>query len=76
MLCLDHLADYIGVYDMDCVLIRKIEPTCTAFRKDINILAFAYSERQERVGAVLKDYSLVFWDIRGKVDSEKMFSIT
>lgn len=69
MLCLDHLADFIGVYDMNCVLVRKIEPTSSTFKKEINILSFAYSERQERIGAVLKDYSLVFWDVKGKTDN-------
>lgn len=40
------MSDFIGVYDLDCTLINKITPTNNSFKKDTNIIHFAYSERQ------------------------------
>lgn len=59
---LDDLSDSICVYNTSCVLIKKINPHFSKLKKDIVVLSFAYSERQERIGAVLKDFSINFWD--------------
>jgi len=62
------------VYDLNCVMVRKLSPNLCKVKKENNILWFAFSRRQERVGAVLKDYSIVFWDLN-LADSEKIFSV-
>jgi hypothetical protein len=59
---LDDLDDEIAVYGTSCTLMRKIKPGDSKMRKDVVVLGFAYSERQERIGAVLKDFSLSFWE--------------
>lgn len=59
---LDALSDSISVYNTSCSLIKRIRPSFSKLKKDIVVLAFAYSERQERIGAVLKDFSVNFWD--------------
>lgn len=73
ILALDTLSDFIGIYDLNCVMVRRLTPTLSKIKKENNILWFAYSRKQERVGAILKDYSIVFWDLKVQ-DSEKMFS--
>lgn len=40
------------------------------------ILSFAFSKRQYRVGAVLKDFSLKFWDHFNNFEYEKSISTT
>lgn len=74
ILALDTLSDFIGVYDMNCVMVRRLTPSLSKLKKENNILWFAYSRKQERIGAVLKDYSIVFWDLH-IADSEKIFSV-
>jgi hypothetical protein len=68
---LDDLDDEIAVYGTSCTLMRKIKPNYSKVRKDVVVLAFAYSERQERIGAVLKDFTLIFWENGDGFEFEK-----
>lgn len=45
-------------------------------KKEVIILSFAFSKRQYRIGAVLKDFSLKFWDHYNEFDYEKSISTT
>jgi len=62
MFSLDALSEYIAVYDFNCNQINKIYPSCSKINKDVVVLKFAFSQRQLRIGAVLKNFSVVFWD--------------
>lgn len=59
---LDALSDAISIYDTNCRLEKKLRPQNSKIKKDVVVLSFAYSQRQERIGAVLKDFTLSFWD--------------
>jgi len=41
---------------------KKLKPQNSKIKKDVVVLSFAYSQRQERIGAVSKDFTLSFWD--------------
>ncbi len=76
MLTLDTLADEIVIYSIDCVFDKKIVPQLNKDKKNIIILNFAWSNKQQRIGAALKDFSLSFWDALDDYDSEKNFFIS
>lgn len=59
---LDVLSEFVSVYDFNCVQVNKIYPSFSKIKKDIVILGFAFSQRQSRIGAVLKNFSMIFWD--------------
>ena len=70
------MADEIVVYDSNCVLEKKITPHLQKDKKDIIILNFAWSNKQQRIGATLKDFSLSFWDALDEYEAEKNFFVT
>jgi hypothetical protein len=41
---------------------QRVRPSALKVKKDAAVLAIAYSQREERLGAILKDFSLSFWD--------------
>jgi hypothetical protein len=43
---LDALADSISVYDVNCKLLKRLKPSTSKVKKDVVVLAFAYSQRQ------------------------------
>lgn len=57
------MSDHLRVYDVNLKQIQTIHPNseCKSVR---DIASFAYSNRQQRLGAILKDYSLSFWDAK------------
>ena len=59
---LESMADWIGVYSQKTKLEQKIRPSAFKVKKDAAVLSIAFSEREERLGAILKDYSISFWD--------------
>ena len=61
---------------MNAQLVGKVTPTTSKIKRDAIILSFAYSERQERIGALLKNYEIIFWDIEDNFSVEKCFSTT
>jgi hypothetical protein len=75
---LDALSEYIAVYDFNCYQINKIYPSFSKIKKDVVVLGFAFSQRQCRIGAVLKNFSLVFWDCSStnSFDYEKTWTTT
>lgn len=76
VLTLDSLSDTINLYNSDCQLERKISPNQKSQKKDVIILSFAWSDRQQRIGCTLKDYSLTFWDASDRFKVEKNFFIS
>lgn len=71
---MDGRADYINVYDLECRLESKIVPAVSVLKRDIVVLSFAYSKRQERLGAVLENFSMSFWDLCEGKPFEKNFT--
>lgn len=53
ILALDGRADHINIYDVNCRLTSKVVPAVSELKRDIFVLGFAYSKRQERIGAAL-----------------------
>lgn len=76
MFILDALSDSISVFDENCSLQQKISPQLSKLKKEVIILSFAFSKRQYRVGAVLKDFSIKFWDHFNNFEYEKSISTT
>ncbi|EAR87863.2 WD domain, G-beta repeat protein (macronuclear) [Tetrahymena thermophila SB210] len=79
IISLDSLSDRINMYSIDCELKQFIRPKSNQpqekISSDIIIFSFAWSERQERLGATLKDFSLCFWDRSDNFKYEKQISI-
>jgi hypothetical protein len=75
---LDALSECISVYDFNCCQINKITPSFSKIKKDVVVLNFAFSQRQCRIGAVLKNFSLSFWDCyqSNNFDYEKCWPTT
>ena len=59
---LGSLSEFVAVYDWGCNLVGRIYPNSAKHAKDVVVMDFAFSERQFRVGAVLKNFSIIFWD--------------
>ena len=76
VMTLDSLASEINVYSLDCILEKKIMPRKKNNKKEVIILEFAWSEKQNRVGCCLKDYSLSFWDAADQFEAEKNFNVS
>lgn len=74
ILALDSRADFINVYDLNCRPVTKIVPAVSLLKRDIVVLNFAYSKRQERLGAVLENFTMSFWDLCEEKSFEKSFS--
>lgn len=73
---LDSLSDRISMYDLDCKLEKELRQRNQKEKKDVIILSFAWSDRQQRIGATMKDFSLIFWDAYDKFEFEKQFFVT
>ena len=73
---LDALSESISVFDDGCRLQKKISPALSKLKKEVIILSFAFSKRQYRIGAVLKDFSIKFWDHFNNFEYEKSISTT
>ena len=73
---LDSLSDRIHMYNLDCILEKSLQQKRLKEKKDVIILSFAWSNRQQRVGATLKDFSLIFWDSHDNFEFEKRFFIS
>lgn len=76
VITLDSLADKIMIYNTDCYLEKKLTPHQQKDKKDIIILNFAWSNKQQRIGATLKDFSISFWDSNDDYEAEKNFFIS
>ncbi len=72
---LDSMSDHLRVYDMGLSQVGVIRPNanCKTVR---DITSFTFSNRQLRIGAVMKDYSLSFWDASDNFGYEMSFSIS
>lgn len=70
------MADELSVYNTDCILEKKISTSVHNDKKDVIILNFAWSNKQQRIGATLKDFSISFWDAIDNYETEKNFFIS
>ncbi len=75
VISLDSLSEQIHIYNVDCSLHTIVRPSQVKEQKEIIILSFSWSNTQKRLGACLKDFSLVFWDALDDFQYQKMFSI-
>ena len=50
---LDSLGDHVCVYDLNCILDKKIYPKNLNEKGDIMIMDFAWSNKQQRVNNIL-----------------------
>ncbi|EGR28857.1 hypothetical protein IMG5_167660 [Ichthyophthirius multifiliis] len=76
VIVLDSLDDKLQLYDLNCQRVQLISLNC--HRNDNpNIIIFnmAWSNKQLRIGAVLKNYSISFWDLVDNFKFEKNFFI-
>ena len=73
---LDALSESISVFDENYNICKKLSPQLSKLKKDVIILSFAFSKRQFRIGAVLKDFSLKFWDHFNHFQYEKSIQTT
>ena len=64
------------IYTTDCILEKRVSPHLQKDKKDVIILNFAWSNKQQRIGATLKDFSLSFWDAIDDYEAEKNFFIS
>ena len=76
VMMLESLGESISVYSEHCRLERKIRPVGERMRKEVVILGFAWSERQLRLGAVLKDFTIKMWDHHSGFEYEKSMLTT
>ncbi|KAL4464437.1 hypothetical protein ABPG72_021771 [Tetrahymena utriculariae] len=74
---LDSLDDKIAIYDLNCNLVKHINLKNKEddSKLDIIIFGIAWSERQQRIGAVLKNFTISFWDAIDDFEFEKNFSV-
>jgi hypothetical protein len=49
-------------------------PSISKVKRDIVILSMFYSKKQKRLGALLKDLQVIFWDESDNFLFEKSFS--
>ncbi|KAL4438771.1 hypothetical protein ABPG74_013444 [Tetrahymena malaccensis] len=77
VITLDSLDDKIAIYDLNCNLVKHINLKNKEddSKLDIIIFGIAWSERQQRVGAVLKNFTISFWDAIDDFEFEKNFSV-
>ncbi|EGR31432.1 hypothetical protein IMG5_109710 [Ichthyophthirius multifiliis] len=82
ILSLDNLSNKIDIFTLDCKLKQKIKPNSqknnenhTKINNDVIIFNFTWSERQQRIGATLKDLKLSFWDLQDNFQYEKQINI-
>ena len=53
----------LSFYDFNLRLRRKLVPSCAKTTKSqINILSFAYSQSQNRIGCIINHRGLYFWE--------------
>jgi len=71
---LDSFVSYISMYDLNCIFEKKISSKERLDNKPIQIIDFSWSNKQKRIGASLKNYSLSFWDFQDDFKFEKNFS--
>ena len=71
---MDDGADYIRIYDNNLKMMKRITPTSNKhIIQPVLILGFSWSEKEERLGAVLQDFTISFWEGKGKFAKEETF---
>lgn len=70
---LDQMSDCIRLYSHTSRLLRVVTPCRDMHTLDTFVMSFAWAEREQRLGAVLQDYSLSFWDYADDFTFEKSF---
>ena len=63
-MCLDNHSDCIYAYDPKVSQVKTlVKVKLDNHNLDTMILDFAYSEKDQRIGAVLRNSTLCFWDL-------------
>ncbi|EAR85821.2 WD domain, G-beta repeat protein (macronuclear) [Tetrahymena thermophila SB210] len=75
IITLDSLSTNLKVFKLNSIFERTIVPQRQK-DKEVIIMGFTYSDREQRIGATLKDVSLIFWDKQDMFKFQKGFSIS
>ncbi|KAL4463948.1 hypothetical protein ABPG74_005885 [Tetrahymena malaccensis] len=75
IITLDSLSTSLKVFKLNSIFERNIVPQRQK-DKEVIIMGFTYSDREQRIGATLKDVSLIFWDKQDMFKFQKCFSIS
>ena len=73
VLTLDQMSDTVRVYSYTSKLLRSIVPRKDLHTFDTFMMSFDWSDSEMRIGAVLQDYTMSFWDYSDDFTFEKCF---
>lgn len=73
VLTLDQMSDTVRIYSYTSKLVRSVVPRKDLHTFDTFMMSFDWSEAEMRIGAVLQDYTLSFWDYSDDFSFEKCF---
>jgi len=62
IICIDNVPKWLFIYDMFGHVLNEIYLDRKKHFNDARIVSFAYSEKEQRIGASNNDYSMSFWD--------------
>lgn len=62
LLTLDTLSPCIKIFDTNLNFKRELIPSQSKNSKELAILSFAYSKKQRRIGCIIKDIGMSFWE--------------
>ncbi|EGR30688.1 hypothetical protein IMG5_125790 [Ichthyophthirius multifiliis] len=83
IISIDTLSDKINIHDINCKQTQIIKPSSKNISEQVKqtrlneniIFGIAWSEKQQRLGATMKDFKLIFWDKCDNFKYEKEIQI-
>lgn len=61
LLTLDTLSTSIKIFDTNLNFKKELAPVQAKSSKELAIMSFAYSKKQQRIGCIVKDLGMSFW---------------
>ncbi|KAL4446069.1 hypothetical protein ABPG74_021608 [Tetrahymena malaccensis] len=74
MITLDSLSGLLNMYNTNAQITQQLKPANYSVELTTVIVSFAYSNSEQRIGASLKDCTLVFWEKSDNFKFQKQFS--
>ncbi|KAL4492632.1 hypothetical protein ABPG72_007745 [Tetrahymena utriculariae] len=74
MITLDSLSGLLNMYNTNAYITYQLKPANYSVELTTVIVSFAYSNSEQRIGASLKDCTLVFWEKSDDFKFQKQFS--
>ncbi|EAS04189.2 WD40 domain protein, putative (macronuclear) [Tetrahymena thermophila SB210] len=74
MITLDSLSGLLNMYNTNAQITHQLKPANYSVELTTVIVSFAYSNSEQRIGASLKDCTLVFWEKGDNFKFQKQFS--